>query len=522
MKKKWLRGIALALEVVSVFGLVGCSKDAASAGDFSGEALFYTLVKNVTYASPLEDAGDSTALYFPEMPEGAALVLYKGSGYFADEVVWVTLQDKEDMDTAKAMFRKHLTQLREQFQNYQPQEVGKIDKAVLWHQDTTLILCITDDTKTVQSILENPADCTMPPQTETPTTQPVTTVPETTQQETTVAPTETTPQETTAPTDPPAPTYELPKDPAYQDMDLTAVHHYGDGFIRVGDRAFENHVYVGSSAAAYAGLINQAAKDMGAGVTVYDLLIPTAIGIVLPDAAVPNYEDYVDMGASIQKVFDQIDSSVVKVNCYENLRAHKDEYLFFRTDFHWNGPAAYYAYESFCQAKGVTPYTPDQREEYQFDGFVGRLFDGGAKKDPIIGAATDTVYAYGPKCNVSMTITDAEGNTFSWPVIVDVDAWASDAKYSCFAGSDNPLTVFENKDVTDGSVCVVVKESFGNALMPYIVDHYQTVYEIDYRHWDGNIVEFVKEKGAKDVIFANNMSMLRNDLLIGMLGEALS
>ena len=522
MRKKWLKGVAVLLAAVSVFCLAGCSRGGTPTGDFNGEALFYTLVKNVTYASPMENAGESAALYFPEMPEGAELVMYKGSGYFADEAVWVTLANKADMDTAKAMLRKHLTQLREQFQNYQPQEVGKIDKAVLWHQDTTLILCITDDTKTVQAILENPADCTMPPQTEATTTQPT--------EATTVAPTETTQAETTVPTEttqgettaPPEPAYQVPKDPAYQNMDLTAVHHYGDGFIRVGDRAFENHVYLSSSSATYAGLINQAAKDFGAGVKVYDLLIPTAIGIVLPDEAVANYEDYVDMGASIKKVFDQIDSSVVKVDCYENLRAHKDEYLFFRTDFHWNGPAAYYAYESFCQAKGIAPYTLDQRQEYQFGGFVGRLFDGGSKKDPIIGAATDTVYAYSPKCNVSMTITDAKGETFSWPVIANVDEWASDAKYSCFAGSDNPLTVFENKDVTDGSVCVVVKESFGNALMPYIVDHYQTVYEIDYRHWDGNIVDFVKEKGAKDVIFANNMSMLRNDLLIGMLGEALS
>ena len=93
------------------------------------------------------------------------------------------------------------------------------------------------------------------------------------------------------------------------------------------------------------------------------------------------------------------------------------------------------------------------------------------------------------------------------------------AKYSCFAGSDNPLTVFQNKDVTDGSKCIVIKESFGNAMMPFIADHYQTVYEIDYRHWDGNLAEFAKKNGVTEVIFLNNMSMLRNDLLIGMLGE---
>ena len=120
-----------------------------------------------------------------------------------------------------------------------------------------------------------------------------------------------------------------------------------------------------------------------------------------------------------------------------------------------------------------------------------------------------------------MTITDKNGSTFGWPVIVDVTDWGSGSKYNCFAGADNPFTVFQNPAVTDGSVCIVVKESFGNALMPYIADHYSTVYEIDYRYWKGNLAEFAKANGVTDVIIANNMSMTRNDMLIGMLGSIL-
>ncbi len=531
MRKNFKRSIALLLALVSVLSLAACAQNPAKTDDFDPMALFYTLVKDVKYASELENAGESAALYFPDMPAGAELLMYKGSGYYADEVVLVTLADKGDMDSAKALLRRHLTQLREQFQNYQPTEVGKIDKAVLWHQGTTVILCVTDDTKTVQTVLENPADCTLPQQTDTPSvpaTEETQSSSEATEpsQETTVPPTDPTKpteeetQPPTDPTDPTEPKYVVPKDPAYKDMDLSAIHYYGDGFIRVGDRAFENHVRVKNSMSTYAALVNKTAKELGSDVKVYDLLIPTAIGIVLPEEAIANYEDYVDMGASIQMIFDQIDDSVVKVNCYDNLRAHKDEYLYFRTDFHWNGPAAYYAYESLCEAKGVAPYTLDQREEYQFKGFLGRLYSGGkAQNDPIIANAADTVYAYGPKCDVSMEITDSSGKTFSWPVIVNVDGWASDSKYNCFAGSDNPLTVFQNKDVTDGSKCIVIKESFGNAMMPFIADHYQTVYEIDYRHWEGDLIAFAKKNGVKEVIFLNNMSMLRNDLLIGMLGE---
>ena len=130
----------------------------------------------------------------------------------------------------------------------------------------------------------------------------------------------------------------------------------------------------------------------------------------------------------------------------------------------------------------------------------------------------DTVEAYHPySSNISMKFTDTRGVETAWNVIMDVSTWSSGLKYSTFGGGDNPITVYKNSDVTDGSVGVVVKESFGNALMPYMVDHYSVLYEIDYRYWDGNLADFVAEVGATEVTFANNMQMMSTSLLVGML-----
>ena len=71
-------------------------------------------------------------------------------------------------------------------------------------------------------------------------------------------------------------------------------------------------------------------------------------------------------------------------------------------------------------------------------------------------------------------------------------------------------------------MCVIVKESYGNALLPYLVDHYSTIYEIDYRYWEGNLFDFALEKGADDLIFANNLSMIGSNLLIGKLDGIVS
>ena len=56
----------------------------------------------------------------------------------------------------------------------------------------------------------------------------------------------------------------------------------------------------------------------------------------------------------------------------------------------------------------------------------------------------------------------------------------------------------------DGSSCLVIKESYGNAFVPFLVDHYQTVHVVDYRYFGENIPWFVEENQVQDVIFLNN------------------
>ncbi len=56
------------------------------------------------------------------------------------------------------------------------------------------------------------------------------------------------------------------------------------------------------------------------------------------------------------------------MDAYSAIEAHKDEYIYFRTDHHWTDLGAYYAYTAFCDAIGQTPpalsdYTVNTNEE---------------------------------------------------------------------------------------------------------------------------------------------------------------
>lgn len=320
---------------------------------------------------------------------------------------------------------------------------------------------------------------------------------------------------TQTPTTAPEPTHDYPELKSKNGTFST----YSSGAIRVDNAAFSVCGTLSDSVTSkYAALVSEVADSLNGKTKVYSLIIPTSYGVTLPDDIKPQIANYADQGENIAKVFSKMSENVTPVYCYDDLMTHRDEYLYFRTDHHWNGKGAYYAYEAFCRTKGIEPFTLEKREKKEFDGFLGTMYQNNGKDENLLPA--DTVEAFLPvSANAAMKFTNTDGTTYDWPIVKDVSEWSSGAKYNTFAGSDNPITEFTNPDVADGSVLIVVKESFGNALLPYLVDHYSKIYEIDYRYWKGNLVSFADEVGADDLLFANNIMMTSTSLLVGNLSK---
>lgn len=320
---------------------------------------------------------------------------------------------------------------------------------------------------------------------------------------------------TQTPTTAPEPTHDYPELKSKNGTFST----YSSGAIRVDNAAFSVCGTLSDSVTSkYAALVSEVSDSLNGKTKVYSLIIPTSYGVTLPDDIKPQIANYADQGENIAKVFSKMSENVTPVYCYDDLMTHRDEYLYFRTDHHWNGKGAYYAYEAFCRTKGIEPFTLEKREKKEFDGFLGTMYQNNGKDENLLPA--DTVEAFLPvSANAAMKFTNTDGTTYDWPIVKDVSEWSSGAKYNTFAGSDNPITEFTNPDVADGSVLIVVKESFGNALLPYLVDHYSKIYEIDYRYWKGDLVSFAEDVGADDLLFANNIMMTSTSLLVGNLSK---
>ena len=285
--------------------------------------------------------------------------------------------------------------------------------------------------------------------------------------------------------------------------------------VIVGDAAYELYTYSDATADNYALAVNKVAAALDQKADVYDILIPLGSGITFPD----NLRDQIkssDQREAMSSIQAKMDETVKTVDIYDSLMTNRNEYIYFRTDHHWTALGAYYAYEDFCEVKGITPEALDSYETSEFDGFLGSFYND-TNANATLKANADVVTAYHPNMDAIMHVTDSRGVEYDSKVIFDESKAAAGLKYSCFIAGDNPITEIENKELTDGSSCIVVKESFGNAFVPFLVDHYQTIYVVDYRYWKGSISELAQEKNVDDVIFVNNLSMIRNKSLVGKL-----
>lgn len=306
--------------------------------------------------------------------------------------------------------------------------------------------------------------------------------------------------------------------PASSNVITTSDKPYQSGGVYVvGSAGYEMYNYVGSLAEKYQSTVNAVADSLSGVSQVYAMAIPLSSGITLPDELFSDIPGN-DQAQAEKDILAGMGQNVKTIPLHDVMMSHRTEYIYFRTDHHWTALGAYYAYVQFCTAKGITPHNLSDYEVSQFPGFLGSFYNDGGKPDTMKNDP-DTVNAYHPvSATASMKYGDNENSTLTGgQVIFDESTASASLKYGTFIMGDNPFTVIENPEVSNGESCIVVKESFGNAFVPFLVDHYQTVYVVDYRYYSGSVTQLARDKGVKDVLFVNNLSAIRGSYQMGKL-----
>jgi hypothetical protein len=75
----------------------------------------------------------------------------------------------------------------------------------------------------------------------------------------------------------------------------------------------------------------------------------------------------------------------------------------------------------------------------------------------------------------------------------------SGGAYCTFMGGDSKITIVRT-GTKNGRRLVIFKDSFGNAIVPFLTSGFEDIYCIDMRYFDPNLADFVIEQGITDVV----------------------
>lgn len=277
------------------------------------------------------------------------------------------------------------------------------------------------------------------------------------------------------------------------------------GLMVVSNRVLQLFGGSKKSAHRYTDMINAYKKTLSDSVNVCSIVIPSPATFYIPEEhkKLSNNEPN-----NINEIYASLDNNIKKVDAYSELSKHTKEYLYFRTDHHWTGLGAYYAYRAFCKEQEFTPIALDSMKMKTISGFLGSLYS--KTRDKSLKDSSDYVNywvipgKYKTWCYLKKNPKKAIATSLL------AERAKGESSYSVFLGSDYPLMKVET-DNKNGRRAVLIKNSFGNAFAPFLVPHYEQVFVMDYRYYSGGLSQFIKENKITDVIFLSDTFLANAD-----------
>jgi len=272
----------------------------------------------------------------------------------------------------------------------------------------------------------------------------------------------------------------------------------GEGIILDHKRAV--CVYGGSFSVGqdYAETLNAYQQDLGSDVQVYSLVAPTAVSYYLP-------EEYANYTASETENIDNINSylnGVKPVDVYNALKPHIAEAIYARTDHHWLPLGAYYAAEAFAKVADVPFASLSDYDTATKKDYVGSMYTYTESAVLLDNPEEFTYYIPKNKYKTTYYSTSFTDPTES-DLLMNLDGYDNSMYYLVFMGGDDKITHVET-DCKNGRTLVIFKDSYGNALVPCLTSSFENIYVCDMRYFELNAIDFCKQVGCTDLLFAMN------------------
>lgn len=176
---------------------------------------------------------------------------------------------------------------------------------------------------------------------------------------------------------------------------------------------------------------------------------------------------------------------------------NSDLQMYYRTDHHWTGYGAYEAYKEFSGKTGEGKF------QVITEDFLGSLYSKVLSPDIeaeeiVVGTANMPIIADGKES-----------------MLYDEDALLKKDKYQVFQGGNHGMVKMEGKG--EGNI-LIIKDSFANSFVPYLVEDYGKIVMVDLRYYMGNMNTLCLSEEITDILVLYQIGNFISDENIIKLG----
>ena len=178
------------------------------------------------------------------------------------------------------------------------------------------------------------------------------------------------------------------------------------------------------------------------------------------------------------------------VDFQNTLSTRADEPIFYRMDHHWTTLGAFYGANALLDVLGKeTLKEIDFTPETASDSFHGTLYS----QSGIHWLEPDTMEFWVE--DAGLDVTSWRNGTPEPGSLYDRSYLEKKDKYSAFLGGNQPLCVIKNENVMDGSKLLLVRDSYSDALAPFLAQRFSEVHLLDLRYYRASTVQYAEENG---------------------------
>ena len=143
--------------ILSLFAFVGCKSNDTKEVTLNISDLATDLNEDIEYVDDLTKIDDSVVQTIYPIDYAVASEVYVSSGATAEEIAVFELENEEDADKALKVCEERIDTQKEAYETYVPEEMEKLDNAVVKKIGKYVIVCVAND-NTSEDIISSYVD----------------------------------------------------------------------------------------------------------------------------------------------------------------------------------------------------------------------------------------------------------------------------------------------------------------------------------------------------------------------------